>query len=79
MEKRFKSLSLFEFQTHFPDGNKCREYLSNLKWEMAINAPNVGMESSVLEIAPMTDNAPVVIMWNHPQRARSFTKVNFLF
>jgi tRNA G26 N,N-dimethylase Trm1 len=32
MEKRFKSLSLFEFQSRFPDSDKCREYLANLKW-----------------------------------------------
>jgi hypothetical protein len=33
MEKRFKSLSLFEFQTQFPDEDKCKEYLANLKWK----------------------------------------------
>ncbi len=33
MEKRFKSLSLFEFQSRFADGDKCRQYLADLKWE----------------------------------------------
>lgn len=32
MEKRFKSLSLFDFQAQFPDDDKCMEYLANLKW-----------------------------------------------
>lgn len=32
MEQRFKSYSLFEFQTNFPDDKACMEYLSNLKW-----------------------------------------------
>ena len=32
MEKRFKSLSLFEFQTRFPDEDKCKAYLATLKW-----------------------------------------------
>lgn len=33
MEKRFKSLSVFEFQKLFPDDNSCKEYLAKLKWE----------------------------------------------
>lgn len=32
MEKRFKSLSLFEFQERFPNDDKCKEYLADLKW-----------------------------------------------
>lgn len=32
MEKRFKSLSLFEFQARFPDQNSCLLYLSTIKW-----------------------------------------------
>jgi hypothetical protein len=32
MEKRYKSLSLFEFQTRFPDEDKCKAYLATLKW-----------------------------------------------
>ena len=32
MEKRFKSLSLFEFQAQFPNEERCTEYLANLKW-----------------------------------------------
>jgi DNA replication protein DnaC len=29
MEKRFKSLSLFEFQSRFPDSDKCKQYLAS--------------------------------------------------
>lgn len=32
MEKRFKSLSIFEFQAKFPDDLSCIKYLSDLKW-----------------------------------------------
>src|SRR5690606_22689027 len=32
MEKRFKSLSLFEFQERFPDEESCVKYLAELKW-----------------------------------------------
>lgn len=32
MEKRYKSLSLFEFQKMFPDEKSCMEYLAKLKW-----------------------------------------------
>lgn len=33
MERRFKSLSLFEFQEKFPDKDSCLSYLADLKWE----------------------------------------------
>jgi len=32
MEKRFQSLSLFDFQAMFPDTDKCMAYLADLKW-----------------------------------------------
>lgn len=32
MEKRFESLSIFEFQERFPDENSCLQYLSDQKW-----------------------------------------------
>ncbi|MDB5261956.1 MAG: ISXO2-like transposase protein, partial [Adhaeribacter sp.] len=32
MEKRYKTLSLFEFQTRFADEDKCKAYLATLKW-----------------------------------------------
>lgn len=32
MEKRYQSLSLFEFQKLFPDEQSCMEYLAKLKW-----------------------------------------------
>lgn len=32
MENRFKSLSLFEFQSQFPDEESCTAYLASLKW-----------------------------------------------
>lgn len=44
MEKRFKSLSLFEFQTRFPDDVKCKEYLANLKWGKGYKCAKCGHE-----------------------------------
>jgi len=32
MEKKYESLTLFEFQERFPDDESCMEYLSQLKW-----------------------------------------------
>ena len=32
MDRRFESLTIFEFQQRFPDDNSCKEYLSVLKW-----------------------------------------------
>jgi hypothetical protein len=42
MEARFKSLSLFEFQSRFPDNAKCREYLAQLKWEKGYSCSKCG-------------------------------------
>lgn len=33
MEKRYKSLSIFEFQKRFPDDRSCYEYLADMKWK----------------------------------------------
>ena len=33
MEKKYSSLSIFEFQKRFPNEKSCRNYLSQLKWE----------------------------------------------
>lgn len=32
MEKKYESLTLFEFQQQFPDDNACYDYLAKLKW-----------------------------------------------
>jgi len=32
MKAKFKSLSLFEFQSKFPDDESCSAYLADLKW-----------------------------------------------
>lgn len=39
MEKRFKSLSLFEFQTLFPDDKSCTVYLADIKWKNGYKCP----------------------------------------
>ena len=44
MEKRFKSLSIFEFQAKFPDGDKCKEYLAGLKWSQGYICIKCGHE-----------------------------------
>lgn len=42
MEKKFKSLTIFEFQEQFPDEDACLEYLANLKWSDGFVCPNCG-------------------------------------
>src|SRR5215210_8172326 len=42
MEKRFKSLSLFEFQERFPNDDKCKEYLADLKWSKGYSCLKCG-------------------------------------
>jgi len=42
MEKKFKSLTIFEFQQRFPDENACYEYLIELKWGNGFVCPNCG-------------------------------------
>ncbi len=45
MEKRFKSLSLFEFQARFPNDDKCKEYLADLKWGNGYKCIKCGHEN----------------------------------
>ena len=42
MEKRFKSLTLFEFQSRFPDDERCRQYLAQRKWKDGYACPKCG-------------------------------------
>ena len=42
MEKRFKSLTIFEFQTRFPDDRACLTYLSEEKWGDGYICPKCG-------------------------------------
>lgn len=42
MEDRFRSLSIFEFQSRFPDDDSCFEYLSELKWGDGFSCPECG-------------------------------------
>jgi transcription initiation factor IIE alpha subunit len=42
MEKRFKSLSIFEFQKMFPNEDACYKYLCDLKWEAGFVCPKCG-------------------------------------
>lgn len=42
MEKRFDSLTIFEFQERFPDENACLEYLAQKKWANGYVCPKCG-------------------------------------
>lgn len=42
MERKFKSLSLFEFQQRFPDDEACMDYLTELKWPDGFVCPKCG-------------------------------------
>ncbi len=39
MEKRFESLTIFDFQERFPEDKACMNYLSNLKWSEGFICP----------------------------------------
>lgn len=39
MEKRFESLTIFDFQEQFPDEKSCMNYLANLKWSGGFICP----------------------------------------
>jgi hypothetical protein len=39
MEQKFKSLTIFEFQTRFPDAESCLDYLIELKWSKGFECP----------------------------------------
>jgi predicted RNA-binding Zn-ribbon protein involved in translation (DUF1610 family) len=42
MEKKFESLSIFEFQQRFPDDDACLSYLADLKWSNGFVCPKCG-------------------------------------
>lgn len=42
MEKKFKSLTIFEFQKMFPDEESCLKYLSHKKWENGYTCERCG-------------------------------------
>jgi hypothetical protein len=42
MEKRFESLTIFDFQEKFPDNKACMNYLSNGKWSEGFTCPQCG-------------------------------------
>lgn len=39
MERRFESLTIFDFQKQFPDDNACMTYLSTVKWSKGFSCP----------------------------------------
>jgi hypothetical protein len=42
MEKKFESLTIFEFQEKFPDDNSCLAYLAEKKWKNGYNCVKCG-------------------------------------
>lgn len=42
MERKFESLTIFEFQNRFPDEESCMNYLAELKWSSGFICPKCG-------------------------------------
>ena len=42
MEKKYQSLSLFEFQSQFPDDDACYKYLASRKWSNGFKCEKCG-------------------------------------
>lgn len=42
MEKKFESLTIFEFQKRYPDEDSCMEYLNQLQWADGFVCPKCG-------------------------------------
>ena len=42
MEKKYESLTLFEFQEKFPDNDSCQQYLAELKWPKGFKCERCG-------------------------------------
>jgi len=71
MEKRFQSLSLFEFQQRFPDDETCMEYLAAIKWPDGFIWRNVGIPNTAKENSNKPDNVPYAAIRPPPQVGRS--------
>lgn len=52
MEQRFKSMSLFDFQSKFPDKDSCLTYLADLKWKEGYNCSKCGHGNSCAGSTP---------------------------
>ncbi len=63
MEKRFESLTIFDFQQQFPDDKSCMNYLSNVKWSSGF-------------ICPQCSNTKYCN--GHKEHIRQCTKCNYL-
>ena len=63
MEKRFESLTIFEFQELFPDDKSCTDYLANIKWGNGYVCPKCGNTKSCK---------------GHKEHIRECTKCNYL-
>jgi hypothetical protein len=63
MEKRFESLTIFDFQQQFPDDKSCMTYLSNVKWSSGF-------------ICPQCSNPKYCN--GHKEHIRQCTKCNYL-
>ncbi len=43
MEKKYESLTLFEFQKKFPDNDSCQNFLAEMKWSNGFKCVEVGI------------------------------------
>lgn len=76
MEKRFESLSLFEFQQKFPDDQVCMDYLAGLKWPEGFVCEKCSHPDTARESYLRADNVLLVVIKLHLPAARFFTRSN---
>jgi hypothetical protein len=79
MEKRFKSLSLFEFQNRFRSDDDCMEHLSLLIGPMALSVKGARTKSIVKVHWGKQDNVQSVVVRPHLRAVHFFTRLNFLY
>jgi len=77
MEKRFQSLSLFEFQSLFPDDNACLQYLADTKWSNGFKCSKCGHEKYCKVKQPHSRQCTKCRLKASPTSNTLFHKVKF--
>lgn len=78
MEKKYESLSIFEFQERFPDEDSCYKYLADLKWKDGFKCRKCGhWRYSKGQAVPYTRKCTRCDFQESPTSQTLFHKVKF--
>lgn len=77
MEKRFKSLSLFQFQAMFPDTDSCMAYLAEIKWGVSYNCKKCSHDKFCSGNSPLDRQCTICRYVESPMAGTLFHRCKF--